>query len=118
MKPLTEARVAHTYDDLRKMTLAALRDIAKDLQHEAVQGYTQMNKDHLLPAVCKALGIDAHEHHSAHGEIKVQARARMKALKAKRQEAITAGDHAALKSIRREYHHLNHQLRVDARKPA
>ena len=57
-----------TYQSLKKMTLAELRDIAKDVQHDAVQGFTQMNKDHLLPALCTALGIDAHEHHAAHGE--------------------------------------------------
>jgi DNA-binding IclR family transcriptional regulator len=109
--------MAHTYEDLKKKTLADLRDLAKDLQHEAVQGYTQMNKDHLLPAICKALGIDAREHHAAHGALKIATRARMKALRAKRQEAVSAGDSAALKAIRREYHHLNHRLRIDARKP-
>ena len=57
--------MTHTYEELKKKTVAELRTLAKDLQHEAVQGYTQMNKDHLLPAVCKALGIEAHEHHAA-----------------------------------------------------
>jgi hypothetical protein len=109
--------VAHTYQSLKKMTLAELRDIAKDVQHDAVQGFTQMNKDHLLPALCTALGIDAHEHHAAHGEAKLAARARMRELRSKRQQAIEQGDHAALKMIRREYHHLNHLLRVDARRP-
>jgi hypothetical protein len=109
--------VTHTYEELKKKTIAELREIAKTLQHEAVQGYTQMNKDHLLPALCKALGIDAHEHHAAHGAVKLAAKARMKVLKGKRQEAVAAGDHAALKAIRREYHRLNHQLRVDARSP-
>ena len=51
--------MAHTYEELKKKTIAELRDIAKDIQHEAVQGYTQLNKDHLLPALCKALGIDS-----------------------------------------------------------
>lgn len=110
--------MAHTYESLKKMTIAELRDIAKDTHHDAVQGFTQMNKDHLLPALCTALGIDAHEHHAAHGALKVAARARMKELKAKRQQAVESGDHDALKMIRREYHHLNHKLRVDARKPA
>ena len=109
--------MAYTYEELKRKSIAELRDIAKDVQHDAVQGYTQMNKDHLLPALCKALGIDAHEHHAAHGELKVAAKARMKALRAKREQAIEAGDHDLLKSIRREYHHLNHKLRVDARKP-
>src|SRR5688572_17091215 len=51
--------MAHTYEELKKKTVAELRDIAKDIEHEAVQGFTQMNKDHLLPAICKALGIEA-----------------------------------------------------------
>lgn len=110
--------MAYTYHDLKLMTIAQLRDIAKDVQHDAVQGFTQMNKDHLLPALCTALGIDAHEHHAAHGEIKGAAKNRMRELRAKRQQAIELHDHESLKSIRREYHHLNHKLRADARKPA
>jgi len=35
------------------------RAFGKGITHDAVQGYTQMNKEHLLPAVCKAL--EAHE---------------------------------------------------------
>jgi hypothetical protein len=108
--------MAHSYEDLKKKSLAELRDIAKDLQHEAVQGYTQLNKDHLLPAVCKALGIDMHLHHGAHAASLGGVRHRMKELKVKRQAAVEAHDHAALKAIRREYHRLNHRLRVDARK--
>ena len=106
----------HTYEELKKKTIAELRDIAKDIQHEAVQGFSQMNKEHLLPALCSALGIDARAHHVAHGAEKEKARARMRELKEKRDEAIAAGDRAALKAIRREYHHWNHKLRVDARR--
>jgi hypothetical protein len=109
--------MAHTYEELKKKTVAELRDIAATIQHEAVQGYTQMNKEHLLPALGQAFGIDAREHHVAHGAEKGSAHARMHELKKKRQEAIAAGDHAALKVIRREYHHWNHKLRVDARRP-
>ena len=110
--------MAHTYEELKHKTIAELRDIAKGIQHEAVQGYTQLNKEHLLPAICKALGIDAFAHHAAHGEVKANARARMRELKDKRQAAIAAHDHDALKAIRREYHKLNHRLRADARKSA
>ena len=110
--------MTHTYESLKKMTLAQLRDVAKDVHHDAVQGYSQMNKDHLLPALCTALGIDAHEHHAAHGELKIKTKQRMAELRAKRQQAIEAHDSEVLRAIRREYHHLNHKLRVDARKPA
>jgi hypothetical protein len=110
--------MTHTYESLHTMTLAQLREIAKETHHDAVQGYSQMNKDHLLPALCKALGIDAHAHHAAHGELKANAKQRMAELRVKRQQAIEAHDHELLRAIRREYHHLNHQLRADARKPA
>lgn len=108
----------HTYDELRKMTLADLRSVAKELQHEDVQGYTQMNKEHLLPAVCRALGLEAHEHHAAGGEAKLATRARLHELRTLRAQAIEAHDHDRLKSIRREYHHLNHTLRDAARRGA
>ena len=42
--------MTHTYEALKKKTIAELREIAKDIEHEAVQGYTQLNKEHLLPA--------------------------------------------------------------------
>jgi hypothetical protein len=110
--------MAHTFESLKAMTIAQLREVAKDVQHDAVQGYTQMNKDHLLPALCTAFGIDAHEHHAAHSDIKLATRARMRDLRVKRDEAVKTGDHAALHLIRREYHHLNHRLRADARRPS
>ena len=46
----------------KALTIWDLREIAKGIDHEAVKGYTQMNKDHLLPALCKALGIEYHKH--------------------------------------------------------
>ena len=48
--------MAHTYHQLKEKTIQELRDIAKDVQHDAVQGFSQMNKEHLLPALCTALG--------------------------------------------------------------
>ena len=58
--------MAHTYEELSKMTVAQLREIAKGLDDSSLRGYTQLNKAHLLPAVCKALGVETHEHHEAH----------------------------------------------------
>jgi hypothetical protein len=108
--------MAHTYEELKKKTVAELRDIAKDIQHDAVQGYTQMNKEHLLPAICKALGIDAHEHHAAALAQKAALKSKMRTLKAARAKAVAAGDHGGLKSIRRQYHHVNHSLRTSAKR--
>jgi hypothetical protein len=108
--------MAHTYEELKHKTVAELRGIAKELQHEAVQGYTQMNKDHLLPALCKALGIDAHEHHAAVAAEKTAIKAKMRAIKASSAQAATEGDHARLRQLRRQYHRLNHSLRASAKR--
>ena len=59
--------MAHTYEELKEMTVAQLREIAQGIQHEALQGFSTMHKDHLVPALCKALGIEAHVHLVAHG---------------------------------------------------
>jgi hypothetical protein len=104
----------HTYEELHKKTVAELRELAKGVDHEAVKGYTQMNKDHLLPAVCKALGVDIHKHphHEAEGIDKRKLKDQMKVLKAEKQKALEAGDHAQLKAVRRQYHHLNRKIRA------
>ena len=103
--------MAYTYEELKGKTIAELRDIAKDQSHEAVQGYSQMNKEHLLPALCTALGIDSHEHHLVSGIDKAALKRKIRELKTQRDAAIESGDHALLKSVRRHIHHLNHQIR-------
>ena len=103
--------MAYTFHDLKLKTVQELRDIAKDVQHDAVQGYSQMNKEHLLPALCRALGIDMHEHYEVHGIDKSSIKARMRTLKAQRDQALAAHDRTALKSVRRQIHHLNRQIR-------
>lgn len=104
--------MAYTYHELKEKTIQELRDIAKDVQHDAVQGYSQMNKEHLLPALCKALGIDTHEHHKVTGIDKPAIKAKMRELKQKRDQAIETHDGAALKTIRRQIHRLNRQIRA------
>jgi hypothetical protein len=105
--------MAYTYHELREKTIQELRDIAKGVANqEAVQGYSQMNKDHLLPALCKALGIDVHEHHDVVGIDKPAIKAKMKELKTKRNAALEAHDHDTLKAVRRQLHSLNRQIRA------
>jgi len=106
----------HTYEELKKKTVAELRDLAKETQHEAVQGYTQMNKDHLLPALCKALGIEAHEHHAAIAAEKSAIKTKMRELKAACEKARSDGNYDTLHRLRREYHRLNHTLRTSAKR--
>ena len=100
--------MAHTYEELKGKTVAELRDLAKD----TVQGASQMNKDKLLPALCHALGIDAHAHHAVEGIAKTTVKAQMRELRAARERALDTHDHLKLKAIRRQMHHLNHQSRA------
>ena len=106
----------YSYEALKTKTVAELREIAKELEHEAVKGYSQLNKEHLLPALCQALGIDAHEHHHVVGGFdKSAVKAKMRALKGERQAALEAHDHAKLKAVRQHLHRLNHQVRAHVR---
>ena len=57
--------MAYTYEQLSEMNVAQLRDIAKGIDHEAVHGFSTMHKEKLIPALCTALGIEAHKHHTA-----------------------------------------------------
>ena len=107
--------MAQTYEELKKKTVDELREIAKGIDNEAVKGYTQMNKEHLLPAICKALGIDTHVHH-AHparpGVDKSGLKSKLRELKAERDKALEAHDHARLKAVRRQMHGVNRKLRA------
>ena len=105
--------MAYTHHDLKAKTIQELRDIAKGVENQdAVQGYSQLNKDHLLPALCKALGIDTHEHHHVTGIDKPAIKAKMRELKKQRDSALEAGDHDLLKNVRRQIHRLNRQIRA------
>jgi hypothetical protein len=99
----------YTFEQLKHKTVVELREIAKGIEHEAVQGYTQLNKDHLLVAISKALGIQ-HEHHEVVGVDKAAIKSRIRELKKKRDEALTAHDHAQLKTVRRTIHRLKRQI--------
>jgi hypothetical protein len=101
--------MAYTFEELKHKTVVDLRDIAKGIEHEAVQGYTQMNKDHLLVALAKALGIQ-HEHHDVVGVDKSGIKAKIRELKTQRAAAIVAHDHAQLKVVRRTIHRLKRRI--------
>ena len=107
--------MAYTYHELKEKTIQELREIAKGVEnHDAVQGYSQLNKDHLLPALCKALGIPAAEHKEVTGIDKPAIKKKMKDLREKRQAALEAHDGDRLKRIRRQIHHYNRQIRAHA----
>ena len=100
----------YTYEHLRHHTIEELRDIAHSLGPDALPGYTQMNKERLLPALCAVLGIDARVHHEVVGLDKLPIKAELRRLKAERNAALAAHDHAKLHDIRRHIHHLKHRL--------
>ncbi len=102
--------MAYTFEELKKMKVVQLREIAKDMEHEAVKGYTQMNKEHLLAAICNALNIDMHEHHEVVGLDKTTIKAKIKALKKKRDEALAARNLAEHKNILRMIHVLKRKI--------
>jgi hypothetical protein len=103
--------MAHTFEELREKTVAELRAIAKGIEHEAVQGHTQMNKDRLLKAICEALGLEMRERHEVKGLDKGAIKARIKEFKKARDEALAAHDHDKLKAVRRRIHHFKRMLR-------
>ena len=101
-----------TWHELKGKTVHDLRDIAKGLGDEAVRGYTQLNKEHLLVAIAKALHIPTREeHHAEAGYDKSQNKAMMRELRKKRDAALEAHDHEAVKAVRRQLHALNREIR-------
>ena len=102
--------MAHTFEELKHKTVAELREIALGIEHEALQGYTQLNKEHLLTALCKALHIEMHGHHHVVGINKSELKSQIYDLKKQRDAALAAHDHAQLKTVRREIHHLKRKI--------
>ena len=102
--------MAHSYEGLKSKTLAELREIAAGVKNDAVQGYTQMNKEHLLRSLCKALEIDMHEHHQVMGLNKAGIKAQIRELKVTRSQALTTHNHSELRNIRRRIHRLKRTI--------
>ena len=103
--------MAYTYEELKEKTVGELREIAKGTGAEELKGAMQMNKDHLLPILCRVLGIQTH-HHVVTGIDKPALKAKIRELKTQRDAALEAQDYARLKSVRRQLHRLNHQIRA------
>ncbi len=102
--------MAHTFEELKKKTVAQLREIASEIDHEAVKGYTQLNKEHLLKAICTALKIDTFQHHHVEGINKTAIKAKIKELKKKRDEYLESHDHKQLRLVRHKIHRFKRAL--------
>ena len=104
--------MAYTFDELNKMTVAELRKIADGIDHEAVHGHITMHKEKLVPAICKALGIESHLHHHATIAGKGSMKIEIRSWKKKRAAAIASKDYGQLKEIRQHIHELKVKLRA------
>lgn len=103
--------MAHTWEELHEMTVARLREVAQEIEHDALHGYSTMHKEELIPALCDALGIEAHAHHEVVGIDKAAVKAEIRELKVKRDEAFAAGNNAEVRRVRRRIHRLKGKLR-------
>jgi hypothetical protein len=103
--------MAYTFHELKEKTVADLREIAKGIEHEAVEGATQMNKDHLLKALCTALHIEMHEHHEVVGIDKAAIKVKIRELRKKRDEILASPDRSQLHGVLRQIHALKRTIR-------
>ena len=106
----------HTYEQLKEMTVVQLREIAQGVQHEALEGFSVMHKEQLLPALCKALNIPTHQVHG--GTEKSRVKMQIHKLKAERTAAIAAKDHARLAAITQQIKVLKRIMRRVLRQSA
>jgi protein-arginine kinase activator protein McsA len=104
--------MAHTYEELHKMTVTQLRAIADSVEDESLKGHLTMHKDHLLPLLCKALGVEIPHHHVV-SQNKGEMKAKIHELKKERTTAIEKKDYKKLEAIRDEIHKLKRKLRKE-----
>ena len=102
--------MGYTWEELHKLTVSRLREIASEMDHEELHGYRTMHKEQLLPALCHALGIEDHAHHEIVGINKARVKARIRELKVQRDAALSARDSEQLKRVRRKIHRLKRAL--------
>jgi DNA-binding IclR family transcriptional regulator len=102
--------MSYTFEELRHTRVVDLREIAKDIEHDALRGYSTMHKEELVNALCTALGIEAHVHHEVVGIDKTRVKARIRDLKAQRDAALQAKDRVQLKRLRRKIHRLKRRI--------
>jgi hypothetical protein len=104
--------MAYTYEQLSAMNVAQLREIAQGVDHEAVHGFSTMHKEKLLPALCTAIGIEAHKHHTAaRGFNKAAVKAEIRALKKQRDALVPKEKPKEYRELLRQIHERKNLLR-------
>jgi hypothetical protein len=104
----------YTYPQLHKMTVGELRDIAKGIEDDRLQGHSQLHKEQLLPILCDVLGVETHAHHEVVGIDKTAVKQQIRALKAQRDALIASKAPEAkgeVRDVRRKIRRLNRRLR-------
>jgi response regulator of citrate/malate metabolism len=93
--------------DLEKMTVTDLREMAH--KYEDIKGAIGMKKEQLVEILCEKLGIEK-KHALPKGIGRKALKERIRVLKERRDAALAAHDHAALRRarvlMRRTKHHL------------
>ena len=103
--------MAYTWEELHKLQVKKLREIAEEQgDHAELHGFLTMHKEKLVPALCHVLGIEDHAHHEVVGIDKSAVKAQIRALKVERDAAEAAKDSVELKRVRRKIHRLKRKL--------
>ena len=97
------------YHELEKTTVSRLRELLKE-QDPAIKGVSGLKKQELVDLLAAKLGVHS-PHKVVEGVDKAAIKAQIRACKAQRDEAISSGDRARLKAVRRELHGLRRRLR-------
>ncbi len=100
----------YTYESLKKKTVSELRGIAKELKDESVKGYTQLNKEHLLEVLCKALGCEKKQKKQVVGINKQEIKLKIRQIKKIRDDALESGDRKRHKILIRRLHNLKRKI--------
>ena len=103
------AMAQYDYHELKHTKVGELREIASKLD-PPVEGFSQLNKDQLIPKICERLHIDMHAHHEVQGIDKEPIKKQIRELKKTRDEAIAAKDRKKTKEMRRRIHGLKRRL--------
>lgn len=104
--------MAENYEALAKKSVADLRAMAKEIEHDALAGFNQLDKGDLLRALCTAKDLEIPAHRREPGVDRKAVKGRIQELKVKRQAALDAHDHEQLARTRRRINRLKRKLRA------
>ena len=105
------------YHELEKMTVAKLREMAKE--YPELTGATAMKKEDLISTIAEKLGIETVESGKAAavagGADRTDIKAQIRELKKQRAEALKDKSREQLRVTRKQLHRLRRKLRKAAK---